>query len=348
MNPWIFGGSGRCGKTSMVLALNGKEGKIIGFQLEGLFAAYSEKYPVVFSNRIKKILITQYLQRPRYVDVERLKSKKPIAFFTTPLDDILNSIEFNSNNIVPIIASTLDIFAKDNNCETWAAYDLLPEFYFHRFLKYRLKINFATMLRDPRESIAAMLHWRCYPKPPENRDIRFKHSLIIWCLSIQTGLHLRKKYPKNFKVFSFNRIINNDNDEINRISKDIGVSSSLIKEYFSFEPFFTFDSFKGHKTPQGGWDNKLLTQLEYYQIDQLCKPFLREVENSLMPKTEVQIVKKLNGFIIFSKVVLLIGKLSPRFAKLIVDMRYFPKRRVFRFINISLDFFKNLLNLIIK
>ena len=54
MNPWIFGGSGRSGKTSMVLALNGKEGKIIGFQLEGLFAAYSEKYPVVFSNREKK------------------------------------------------------------------------------------------------------------------------------------------------------------------------------------------------------------------------------------------------------------------------------------------------------
>ena len=321
MNPWIFGGSGRSGKTSMVLALNGKEGKIIGFQLEGLFAAYSEKYPVVFSNRIKKIIIAQYLQRSRYIDVERLKSRKPIDFFTTHLDDVLNSIDYNANNIFPIIASSLDIFAKDNNCETWAAYDLLPEFYFHRFLKYKPKINFATMLRDPRESIAAMLHWRCYPMPPENRDIRFKHSLIIWCLSIQTGIRLSQKYPENFKVFSFNRIINNDNDEITRVSKDIGINSALIREYFSFEPFFTFDSIKGHKTPQGDWDNNLLTKSEYFHIDKLCTPLLSGDKNYLILRTESNNVKKLIGFIVFSKTILLIGKLSPRFAKLIVDMR---------------------------
>ena len=106
MNPWIFGGSGRCGKTSMVLALSGKEGKIAGFPLEGLFSAYTEKYPKIFSNRVKKVLITQYLERPRYIDVKRLKSSKPIDLFKTPIEELTDSIDYNVTDIVPIILTS--------------------------------------------------------------------------------------------------------------------------------------------------------------------------------------------------------------------------------------------------
>ncbi len=100
--PWLIGGPGRSGKTTLALALNKGEGPVAGFPLEGLFTTYLKRRYLYFPPH-RRALLAEYLTRSRYTGSDREAVQRPTEFLRRPLQDILARIPATIGHRIDLI-----------------------------------------------------------------------------------------------------------------------------------------------------------------------------------------------------------------------------------------------------
>lgn len=265
--PALIGGASRSGKTALALALRQTAGPIAGFPLEAVFHVYYRRmFPFFITQRQR--IVSEYLNRPRYISEDRLQTASPKDYMGKLTDQLEENIPSSITHQISLLGWILDQFSKDNNCTTWAAFDLHPEFFYARYRKHLPDLRLAIMQRDPYSAISAGVFWRSWPEAPPDRETRFRLMLALWLLSKVTSETLAKKYPTSVSRFSFNRLCNGDHEEYARLANFFPLRTTEIKKAFDFVPHFYFHKKRGFLTPGGGWEN-LLTPGELEEINNL-------------------------------------------------------------------------------
>lgn len=322
MAPWLIGGPGRCGKTHLALALWNHRSTVVGFPLEGLFSIYSRRW-VPFTRQSILSLLEEYLTRPRYIDAGREASEQPLDYLTSPLNTLRAMFPEYHNHPVVMIGWILDQFAKENDGKAWAAFDLHPEFRYPFFRKHLPNLKLAVMTRDPREAICAALFWRGEPCDSEARAARFKHSLIMYCLAIQTANTLSRRWPNEVQIFDFNRLISGDVRERRRIAQNFDMSMYDVNKSYDLVPDFDFDPNRGFLSPGGDRVN-FLSDRELIEISSLTGIETLHRTDGTPPRRR---------FLKFARLVFASGRLSPVLARTITDFAYYPRRSIAQRIN---------------
>lgn len=321
--PWLVGGPGRCGKTHLVLTMWAQRGIVAGFPLEGLITVYSRRWPP-FTRRRSRSLLAEYLTRPRYIDAERDKSEAPLKYFSSKIEQLRSALPDSKRRPVEIIGWVLDRFAEENGGETWAAFDLHPEFGYRRFRRQLPGLKLAVMRRDPREAVCAALFWRGAPDGRQARDRRFKHSLIGYCLGLQTARRLARRWPDDVHCFDFNALIAGDGNELERVQSCFDLQAETLAEAYGITPYFHYQPGQGFLLPDGSREH-LLEQTEMAEIFALSGIGTADASFGEQGR---------RSFLAFARAVLLLGRLTtPDAARLLSDLAYYPRRTVQRRIN---------------
>jgi hypothetical protein len=322
MSPWVIGGPGRCGKTHLALSLWNHDGPVAGFPLEGLFTVYGRRR-ASFTRKSSQLLLEEYLTRPRFTDVDRLASERPLDYLSSSIDVLCDEFPNGHRDPIAMIGWVLERFAKENGRETWAAFDLHPEFRYPRLRRSIPGLRLVVMTRDAREAICAALFWRGDPGSRAARDARFKHSLIMFCLGMQVGRGLARQWPDDVEILDFNALVSGDRAERQHVARKFGISVDAVDAAYDFTPDFHFEPDKGFHLPDGRWQN-LLTATELNEISVLTS------QNAIPePKT----ARPRWPFLLFARGVLAVGRISPGLARAIADVVYYPRRYVSRHIN---------------
>ena len=326
-SPWLVGGPGRCGKTHLVLTLWKHRGAVAGFPLEGLFTVYGRRrFPFFRSSRAG--FLEEYLKRPRFVDAGRRKKEIPLDYLTSPLDRLRAAIPDACDHPITLIGWMLARFAEDNGCRTWAAFDLHPEFLYPRFRRRLPGLKLAVMMRDPREAICAALFWRGDPGDGPARDTRFKHCLILWCLGMQTGRMLARRWPEDVQVFNFNALVSGDEMECRHLAVSFGLKLDAVKNAYNIDPDFRYVPGEGFIVSDRGTTPNL-SGGEFSEIAILAAPY----DDGLTAEAVPGAARPRRGFILFARAVLYLGRAAPSLARAIADFAYFPGRYLRRRIN---------------
>ena len=339
--PWIIGGAGRSGKTTLVNLIDRSESPIAGMPLEMLLSIYDKRLFLNFSSKKLRILV-EYLSRPRYVDINRDESVQPISLFKNSLQELKAAIPDEIKNVIQLIDWILQRFAEDRGCDTWAAFDLYPEFRYEIFLRFIPGLKLGIMIRDPRESLCEIMYWRHYPGRSPDGERRFKHALIMGALSADVVHRLKSKYPDKVYIFFFNGLINREVNMMKYFSDIIEIDEKSVDEVISYKPYYSFKSGDKFLTPDNDY-KKLLSPSELKMIEVICKPLLNNIGC-------VDINSKTNAssscsyiYILIVKLVLLFGRVSPVLAQNLAGFIYYPLRQVKRSIgNIKLILKDNL------
>lgn len=321
MSPWLIGGPGRCGKTHLALSLWNHDGPVAGFPLEGLFTVYDRRW--ICTRRSIMSLLEEYLTRPRYTDAVRVASERPLDYLTSSLDTLRAVFPDNRDHPILMIDWVLDRFARENGCQTWAAFDLHPEFRYPLFRKHLPNLKLAIMARDPREAVCAALFWRGEPGDQESRAARFKHCLILYCLAVHTGQALARRWPNDVEIFDFSRLVSGDDQERRRIAQSFGMSLDDVNKSYDLVPEFDFEPDRGFLSPDGD-RKRLLNDREFNEISALSG-------NEHSPGADGTQPRQL--FLFFARLMFAVGRLSPTLARAITDFAYYPRRSVLQRVN---------------
>ncbi len=326
--PWLVGGPGRCGKTRLVLALWNNPGLLAGFPLEGLFTVFAKRRVPFFRAR-RALVLEEYLSRPRYVDAERAVSERPTQYFTSSLAELKAALPADVGHKIALLDWALSRFAQENGRQSWAAYDLHPEFLYESFRRHVADLKLAVMMRDPREAVCAMLFWRTYPRRGADHNQRFKHSLILWCLGVQTGRILARRRPGDVFVFDFNALVEGNPVECRRVAQHLHIEETAVRAAFDFASHFDYDADDGFLTPDGSRAH-LLSAQELAEVTLLAAPYYgHEMRFGLaQPRVDPR-----RGFVIFARAVLRLGRIAPNLARMIADLTYYPGRHAKRLVN---------------
>ena len=317
--PWLIGGPGRCGKTHLAETLWEHAGPVAGFPLEGLFTVYSKRW-LYGSRQMREDLVEEYVARPRYIDADRKKTEKPAQYFKSTPTQLRQSLPSNRRHPVAIIGWILDCFASENECRTWAAFDLHPEFRYTFFRKHIPGAKLAVMVRDPHEAIAAALFWRGNPGTGVERDVRFKHSLIMYCLAVRVARALARRWPQDVRIFDLNALCDGHDAELASLSSTFGIAPAIARRSFDFTPHFQLDERKEFLLPDGERAT-LLTSTERAEI-------------SVLTNLDGQIGSRARtGFLLTARFILVLADISPGLARGAGNITYYPLRTVTRLIN---------------
>ncbi|MFQ5953477.1 MAG: hypothetical protein ACE5JZ_00260 [Kiloniellales bacterium] len=315
--PWLIGGPGRSGKTTLALALNKGEGPVAGFPVEGLFTYYLKRRFLNFPVH-RRQLLAEYLTRPRYMDSDRDVVRRPIEFFHRPLTDILARIPATVRHRIDLIDWALQRFAEDNGRRTWAAFDLHPEFRYPSFRRRIPGLKLAVMVRDPRRSLHDMMHWRRTPIGTPRFERRFRHSLVMWCLGLQAARRRARRYPGDVVLFCFDALIRGEAQECARLADAFGMQAEALRAAFAFEPALRPE--EGNQADHPGPD---FSAPYLAEIDLLCRPLAGEfVRQFAAPAAATRAARR--GFLRVARLLLALGRVSPRLARLAADFVYFP------------------------
>jgi hypothetical protein len=323
--PWLVGGPGRSGKTTLVHALFKANGPVAGFPVEGLFPFYLKRRFLFFPRR-RRALLKEYLTRPRYMDSERDETLCPIEFYRDPLPDILDAIPNSAGQPIQLMDWALRRFAHDRGGQNWAAFDLHPEFRFPTFRRHIAGLRLAVAVRDPCQSLADMMYWRPYGEGTPRPHRRFKHSLIMWCLSLQTAQRLIRRHPGEVMLFSFDALIHGDREECEKLAAAFGLAAETVRGAFDFKPR------GGALAPSGETNEPILTDSEAAEIALLCLPMAGDlVRHFAAAPADAEAARP--GFLRLARGILALGRVSPRLARLAADFIYFPGNSSQRMVN---------------
>ena len=322
--PWIIGGSGRSGKTTLVNLIENSENEIAGFPLELLINVYDKQYIANFKKN-KRHLANEYICRTRYLDVER-KIKKSLLDLINSENSKKKFLQLPNNilNSIQLIDWIMSVYANEMNCESWAAFDLHPEFKFEKYSKFISNLNMLIMIRDPREVIAEIMFWRGKPK---NHIRKFYHSLISWSLSIKTTFRLMKKYPENVDVIFFNNLVNKDKNEYKKLRTYFNISDDDIEKTFK-NIYYSYNDNEGHLLPSGN-SKKLLSDDELSIIETICMPLLNQIEKNYINQ-RTSSANKTDRLFIEKLILFFINQNNHNSIRNLNEFIFFPKKFIKR------------------
>jgi len=262
--PWLIGGAGRSGKTTLANTLATASNSIAGFPLEGVFHVYLQRRFPFFRHQRRRLL-HEYLTRPRYIDAQRSQVERPIDYFAGDVNALANELPNDIDSPIPLFAWLLDRYAIAHGRQTWAVFDLLPELRYASYRKLIPGVRLAVMRRAPEEAVAEAMYWRSYPDPPPDRSRRFWSMLFQWRLSQVVTQSLAARFGDDIAEFSFNALIDGDEAEQTRLGAAFDMERNAISDAFAFTPPFRYRSGDGFCGPDSMWRN-LLTDDELANI----------------------------------------------------------------------------------
>jgi len=325
--PWLIGGSGRSGKTTLVNLIDKSNNSIFGFPLELLINVYDNEYVPNFRKN-KNQLCNEYINRTRYMDVERkikkslldlIKSKENKKKFLKIPEYITNSIQ--------LIDWIMSVYTQDMNCDTWAAFDLHPEFKYEKYSSFIDNLNLLVMIRDPREVIAEIIYWRGEPFSQKHRKRKFYHSLISWCLSIKITTKLIKRYPEKVQTIFFNNLVNRKKNEQNKLDTYFKIDSSLTNRTYN-NIYYSYDQTEGHLLPSGG-RSQLLDKYELDMINKICIPLLNEL-GYVTDKEKSNIGEQMQYSLVEKIIIVLVNFNNYNFMRSLNEFIFFPNKSIKR------------------
>jgi len=243
-----------------------KGSKCISLPVEALLEPFYRRfYP--FKSFLAKTIAGEYFYQKRYIDEEKSEALAPADFMKTSIDKISERLPKAPFNQVEIAFRVLDMYAEENNAESWAVCDYLPERFFEIYKKFRPYLKLVTILRNPREAICASLYWRSFPEKNSEPEKYFYYSIMLWALSAKAYLSAKKKFGgKDVFLLRFNELIKPESEDSTKMSEIFGIP----KDSFSlkFQDGKYLYKIKGNKflTPDGDF-RELLTQEELKTID---------------------------------------------------------------------------------
>lgn len=264
----IVGGSPRTGKTTLIKLINENNLQHAGLPVEGLLRTYINKKYLFFKLR-KKLILKDYLKRPRNISVDKTLTARPIDYYNRTLTQILNGIPKDIKDTLPLINYCLEIYAKESRKKYWAVCDTHPEFIFEKMKGTLPELKLIYLIRDPREVICAGLYWRNFPKRSHGKPDRLKYRLLLWLLSVNCINKLSKKYPDDISVIYFN---NNIEHLLSTVSES-NYSNYLMNYFKDQKPYFTYKKGK-YYTSDGTWI-ELLNDDEIKFIENFSFQFLK-------------------------------------------------------------------------
>jgi hypothetical protein len=262
--PWLIGGAGRSGKTTLTNILAANSRSVAGFPLEGVFHVYLQRHFPFFHHQRPRLL-REYLTRPRYIDAGRTQVNYPLDYFDADAAKLAGDLPDTIDSPIALFGWLLDKFAVSQGKQSWAVFDLLPELRYATYRHLIPGVRLAVICRNPQEAIAEGLFWRTYPDPPADRERRFKSMLFQWCLSAMVTQSLSSRFGEDVKSFSFNRLLAADVSEQQRLAETFDMDSAAVKKAFAFESQFAYQPGRGFKGPDDIWRN-LLTDREHEHI----------------------------------------------------------------------------------
>lgn len=257
---WLIGGAGRSGKTTLADSLQAHSRTIAGFPLEGVFHVYLQRRFPFFRHQRQRLL-TEYMDRPRYMDALRTKVERPRDHFEVDIEELTTALPEGIDNPIGLFAWLLDKYAADQGRQGWAVFDLLPEMRYATYRKLIPGVKLIVMQRAPEEAVAEALFWRSYPEAPEDRRRRFQNVLFQWCLSRVVTEHHRQHHPDDVVVFSFNDLTRGDASALSRMAETFDMDVEAVRSAFDFTPPFGYHGDAGFKGPDGAL-HKLLSDQE--------------------------------------------------------------------------------------
>lgn len=262
--PWLIGGAGRSGKTTLAEVLLAHSRSVAGFPLEGVFHVYLQRrFPFFRAQRAR--LLAEYANRPRYMDAERSKVEFPRDHIEADIESLAQQIPDRIDHPIKLFAWFLDRFAAEHGRTGWAVFDLLPELRYTTYRRLLPGAKLIVMRRAPQEAIAEAVFWRSYPEPPEDRRRRFQNMLFQWCLSQRVSDQLAARYPDDVHIFSFNALLAGDPDTRSGLAEKLAIEIDDINSAFAFSPPYRFDGERSFQGPDGA-TRDLLTDNELTQV----------------------------------------------------------------------------------
>ena len=265
---WLIGGAGRSGKTTLADALRAHSRTVAGFPLEGVFHVYLQRRFPFFRHQRRR-LITEYMDRPRYMDALRTKVERPRDHLVAGSEQLAEAVPDGITNPISLFAWILDRYAEERGKQAWAVFDLLPELRFATYRRLLPGARLVVMQRTPEEAVAEALFWRTYPDAPEDRQRRFQNILFQWCLSRRVAELHRERNPDAVAIFSFNALVRGDEDEIERMANTFDMNPDDVRSAFGFDPPFSHVEGGAFRGPDGNV-RTLLTDRELADIRQVA------------------------------------------------------------------------------
>ena len=264
----IVGGSPRTGKTTLIKLINENNLQHAGLPVEGLLKTYINKKYLFFNLR-KKLILKDYLTRPRNISRDRTITAKPLDYYNKSLSQILNEVPNNAQDPFALIDYCLTIYTQQLGKRYWAICDTYPELYFEKMKRIDSDLKLIYVIRDPREVICAGLYWRDFPNRSNGKPDRLKYRLLLWLISVQCVNKLSKKYPDDISVIYFN---NNIEHLLSTVSES-NYSNYLMNYFKDQKPYFTYKKGK-YYTSDGTWI-ELLNDDEIKFIENFSFQFLK-------------------------------------------------------------------------
>ncbi|MGB0627578.1 MAG: hypothetical protein ACPGQ5_13530, partial [Alphaproteobacteria bacterium] len=109
---WLIGGAGRSGKTTLADALRAHSRTVAGFPLEGVFHVYLQRRFPFFRHQRRR-LITEYMDRPRYMDALRTKVERPRDHLVAGSEQLAEAVPDGITNPISLFAWILDRYAEE-------------------------------------------------------------------------------------------------------------------------------------------------------------------------------------------------------------------------------------------
>jgi hypothetical protein len=263
--PWLIGGNSRCGKTTLVNAINSAHGPVAGLPVEGLMVVFLNRW-YLFPQRQMRRILEDYLSRNRFVDEHRKRSQAPQQFLATSFDQIIATMPEEAKHQIEFIAHALDVFAVDEGRPTWAVCDVNSETRYGALKRHIPDLKLVLMVRDPRASLCHSLHWNTYPKRIRNADLMLRLEFLRWGIAYATGLHQRRRHPRDVHLLSFDDLVNGDAGEEMKLDLLFGIPHDTYREMIGGAADYAFEPDRGWLTPDGA-RHDLLTEREVAIIE---------------------------------------------------------------------------------
>lgn len=208
MKRILVGGPARCGKTTTARLLGTQNQDCLYLGVDALFPAMLRR-PLLNRIRSCRDTVAHFLSRPRYQDDDRLVTESALTYSPVALETLLNNAGIKQgDHPVAAYGRTIDAMATAQGATAWIAFDVHPEFRFHVLRHMIPGLQLLLVFRDPLEAIAAQIYWRQDSSYRHSRK-RFRRAFLLWALSAQVAIDLRRKHPADVAVLALPDVLDN-------------------------------------------------------------------------------------------------------------------------------------------
>lgn len=266
----LISGPPRCGKTTAATHLRQAAPKRIAVMTVDALLLAMRREDAPSTLQARKDFTTHYLTRPRFIDAAKSQSRRPVDDFGCDLTAVASeAARSEAYGALQLANAALRASAEASDCDCWVAPDLHAEFVFADLAASSSDVALVTVLRDPREAIAAALYWRTFPDRASGGRRILRSRLLHWCLSADVAARLHTAFPVQAFV---QRLRSRDRGLDGAAWPGFQAVGDAITAAGADPMHFDRDVSRGWLCPDGAW-RALLSDAELHLIETLAHPW---------------------------------------------------------------------------